>query len=390
MNVCDYFVLQYIKKAAFCFRANFGRSFPKLAAMGGGLHPPLLLLVLVVVLAVLSHLPTTAAFSSSPPPPPRYASIWRELGAVDVCMPSGVRCPLGVVHFVGGQGVGSAPRSAYGPFLEGVAGEGFVVVATKFGVGDFNHQQQACDVAREFRLGYRELEKLYGRQQLQLLPVFGIGHSMGAKLHVLINSYVEVEEVALPRKANVLISFNNFAVKDSIPLFEELRGLAGRVAGLQGERLRASVMQLGGPLSDVALKGFDVAGQVLPGILQTIQDRVPMQFLPSPEQTWALVEEEYATENNLIIQFKDDSLDQSSLLAEKLFRRFGRDGDLQLSRLQGSHITPNTPEISDELAERGAEKSRRELAALVRTTSLYLKAQALWAPKRTTGNLMTD
>jgi Protein of unknown function (DUF1350) len=68
------------------------------------------------------------------------AVTWKRLGRVDVVLPQGVDYPLGVVHFIGGQAVGALPRSTYGPFLEGMAKAGFVVLATPIRVNDFNHQ----------------------------------------------------------------------------------------------------------------------------------------------------------------------------------------------------------------------------------------------------------
>ena len=42
--------------------------------------------------------------------------------------------------------------------------------------------------------------------------------------------------------------------------------------------------------------------------------------------------DQYSVRNNLVLQFKRDSIDQSPKLAEMLFKRFGRDGDLEFSR----------------------------------------------------------
>ncbi len=78
-----------------------------------------------------------------PPPPPPPAGVaaaagagrsgrnWQEIGNADVLVPKGVDYPLGLVHFVGGQGVGVFPRNAYGALLEGLvdAGATAVVVA---------------------------------------------------------------------------------------------------------------------------------------------------------------------------------------------------------------------------------------------------------------------
>ena len=49
---------------------------------------------------------------------------WQEIGNADVLVPKGVEFPLGLVHFVGGQGVGVFPRSAYGTLLEALGDAG--------------------------------------------------------------------------------------------------------------------------------------------------------------------------------------------------------------------------------------------------------------------------
>lgn len=42
--------------------------------------------------------------------------------------------------------------------------------------------------------------------------------------------------------------------------------------------------------------------------------------------------DQYSVRNNLVLQFKRDTIDQSPKLAEMLFKRFGRDGELEFSR----------------------------------------------------------
>lgn len=68
--------------------------------------------------------------SFRPPPPVAGAGAgssgreWQEIGNADVLVPKDVEYPLGVVHFVGGQGVGVFPRNAYGALLEGLVDAG--------------------------------------------------------------------------------------------------------------------------------------------------------------------------------------------------------------------------------------------------------------------------
>lgn len=74
------------------------------------------------------------------------------------------------------------------------------MVATRVRLNEFNHDQLACDVARDFRVAYRDVEALYGRAAMRRIPLFGVGHSLGAKVHVLLNCYPEVMDVARRRK----------------------------------------------------------------------------------------------------------------------------------------------------------------------------------------------
>jgi Protein of unknown function (DUF1350) len=45
---------------------------------------------------------------------------------------------------------------------------------------------------------------VYNSAALQRVPVFGVGHSLGAKIHVLMNSFPDVVDVARRRKVRAL------------------------------------------------------------------------------------------------------------------------------------------------------------------------------------------
>ncbi|CAM9189012.1 unnamed protein product, partial [Chrysoparadoxa australica] len=162
------------------------------------------LFLLVVDVLSFSLLPLSAPRRSLSPAAtskgiPEASVEWDQFDGTELLLPQGVQ-PLGVVHFTGGQVVGSVPRSAYGPFLEGICSGGYIVVAPPAPFSQFDHTSVACDSVRDFRRAYRELETLYGRATLRRMPVFGVGHSLGAKLQVLLNSYPDVREVAMRRK----------------------------------------------------------------------------------------------------------------------------------------------------------------------------------------------
>lgn len=90
--------------------------------------------------------------------------------------------------------------------------KGFLVVATRVRLNEFNHEELACDVARDFRVAYRDVEALYGQAAMRRIPLFGVGHSLGAKVHVLLNCYPEVAEVAKRRKVRDTVRYKLWAL----------------------------------------------------------------------------------------------------------------------------------------------------------------------------------
>jgi len=149
--------------------------------------------------------------------------------------------PFAVVHFIGGAGFGTYPRLAYAQLLERVVercGGGVAVVATPFEAG-LAHGDLAAASLKTFddvlaRVAEREL-------WLTKLRTFRLGHSLGAKLHVLnAPAYQESSLGGEPPAAGQavelgLLAFNNFALKDSISqavaFLEAISGGGGRAFG---------------------------------------------------------------------------------------------------------------------------------------------------------------
>jgi predicted alpha/beta hydrolase len=135
---------------------------------------------------------------------------WQEVYGNWVLVPPR---PLAIVHFLGGAFVAAAPQVTYRALLEFLATQGFAIVATPF-VNTFDHTTIAQRVMRNSNLAFDYLEnRAIGRR----LTIYGIGHSMGGKLHVLIGSLFPQE-----RAGNILISFNNYPAKRSIPMLEQV------------------------------------------------------------------------------------------------------------------------------------------------------------------------
>lgn len=215
---------------------------------------------------------------------------WQEISGNWVLVP---RNPVGVIHFLGGAFVATAPHLTYRWLLEQLANKGYVVIATPF-VNTLDHSAIAKSVLLNFE---RALERLQDNSAIRkrYLPIYGIGHSMGCKLHLLIGSLFNVE-----RAGNILISFNNYAARDAIPLIEQ----------------------------------FNLAA---------------VEFTPSPLETNKLVQDRYNVRRNLLIKFTNDTLDQSTALTELLKQRFPEMVIAQM--LNGTHTTPLGQDIKWQTGE---------------------------------------
>lgn len=213
---------------------------------------------------------------------------WQEISGSWVLIP---QHPVAIVHFLGGAFVATAPQLTYRWLLEQLGKQGYAVIATPF-VNTLDHGAIAGNVLLNYD---RVIERLQDRGLLhkRYLPVYGIGHSMGCKLHLLIGSLFPVE-----RAGNILMSFNNYAARDAIPLVQQ----------------------------------FNFASAFT------------VEFTPSPEETNDLIAEKYKVRRNLLIKFTNDTIDQTTPLTELLQKRFP--GMVAMQMLPGSHLTPLGQDVS--------------------------------------------
>lgn len=227
---------------------------------------------------------------------------WQEVSGSWVLIPPQ---PIALIHFLGGAFVGTAPHITYRWLLEQLAQQGYGIVATAF-LNTLDHQAIARTVLNRLE---NIVERLQNRGLLTsgYLPVYGLGHSLGCKIHLLIGSFYDVE-----RAGNILISFNNYPVKQAIPLAEQLAQ-------------------------------FD-----LQGLVNTVKEQLEVksdinvdlnwEFTPTPEETNRLIAEHYTVRRNLLIKFRNDTLDQTLTLHPILGDRFQEMVVLRL--LSGNHLTP--------------------------------------------------
>lgn len=232
---------------------------------------------------------------------------WQELSGSWVLIPPQ---PIALIHFLGGAFVGTAPNVTYRWLLGDLAKRGYAIIATPF-LNTLDHTAIARTVLNRFE---NIVERLQNRGVLSTgyLPVYGLGHSMGCKLHLLIGSLYGVE-----RAGNILISFNNYPVKQAIPLVEQL-------SQLELDRIFKSVQEQFEFKSDLNLD-FN------------------LEFTPTPEETTDLIRQHYAIRRNLLIKFSNDTIDQTATLQPILGDRFAN--MIAFRMLPGNHLTPLGQEI---------------------------------------------
>ena len=317
--------------------------------------------------------------------PTAAQSGWRRVAGCDVLLPEQQEGCVAIVHFVGGALVGAAPQQTYGGFLDTLSGYGIAVIATPSTMlTGLDHWAAADEVAAAWRGAITPVLRLLRDEHAAQspIPVIGIGHSLGAKLLLLLGCRGDGE--VGPRLANVLVSYNNYAAERSIPLLKEAAGVgaalgaggagaaqqiggwledlgeagAESVPGLS-EQLRDS---LGSALGDLGEKISETIGEDVRGDLGAISDGASAaisgvgggitsasemlarfgsaargadggvdsagaefydaEFSPSPAETDAAVRSRYTVGRNFLVRFADDEIDQSAPLGALLRSRF--------------------------------------------------------------------
>ena len=198
--------------------------------------------------------------------------------------------PVGLIEIIGGSYISIKPEVAYKKLIEGLLQKNYAVHTWSY-IPNFDHQIQANQAWKQFRLSRKILEKRVGSKQ----KLIRLGHSLGCKLHLL------APDGGRNCHGLVAISFNNFKADKSIPM---LRKVSARLN------------------------------------FQT-------EFSPSPYETLNLIRDHYEQINNLLIRFKNDNLDQNNSLLKSLRAR-----DLDKSEMiqfDGNHLTPVSLGIREKL-----------------------------------------
>ncbi|KAG0568825.1 hypothetical protein M758_6G044300 [Ceratodon purpureus] len=265
----------------------------------------------------------------------------------------------GIIHFIGGAFIGAAPDVVYSVLIEMLAKEGFMIVATPFSL-TFDHTVAAQGIHNRFNncIDYISTTGfgVLSAQEISSLPVYSVGHSLGALMQVLIGSTCSG---GLPQ-ASAIISFNNKPASDAVPFFDQMSPSLVQVAPLvesspvtefarafSSEAIRA-VLDSRIPLPPAVGDNLQSVRQFLdqiPAVFDQVSQGVS-EFTPSPAQNRAAASVSYAVPNNLLVKFTQDAIDETDTLEDILSPRSeALGGKLTKVVLNGTHLTPCAPDV---------------------------------------------
>ncbi|GLI63271.1 hypothetical protein VaNZ11_006176 [Volvox africanus] len=271
---------------------------------------------------------------------PGQRNDWREVEGCYVLFPPSGRPPAAVAHFLGGAFVGAAPQMAYRLFLEALANRDILVVTTPYSTS-FDHLRIADEAQFKFDRAIRTLTPSLPSASL---PTYGVGHSLGGLIHLLISA-----RYAVQRSGNVLMSYNNRPASDVIPLLSPLIVPSARVVGPLVNQLAASPLRSTVESITETVKGLSpsIVRQVLPLLEQLAPIYLDAaqgkhEFLPTPEETRMLIRTYYGIARNMLLRFKDDNMDETNNLVQLLqgSSAVGEVLDLTVRTLPGDHLRP--------------------------------------------------
>lgn len=270
---------------------------------------------------------TASAAYSSPPPP---ETTWQTHATYDLLLPPN---PSMMVTFTGGFLAGQSPKNTYSAFLSGISQIGnAAIIAPHQPPPSTNHLQLSRTISRNARPAITSLRAAHGE-----LPLFAMGHSLGAKLNLVACCDESARRDLQNVCGNVFISFNNANMTDAMPWGREDAKRAADAALRFGDRLRGA---------NVGGSAFGSVLDLAAGVAEEVSSSFTKEFHPDAKQTFEWAEKEYDICRNLVLGFEQDTLDDSAGLEGLLRNRFGDKGVLRRV-LKGSHVTPMSPELGD-------------------------------------------
>ncbi|KMZ74791.1 hypothetical protein ZOSMA_122G00590 [Zostera marina] len=265
-----------------------------------------------------------------------FTGDWSEIEGSWVLKPQNTK-PTSVVHFIGGVFVGAAPQLTYRLFLERLSEKGILVIATPYSSG-FDHFRIADEAQFKFDRCLRVLP-----DSVSDLPTFGVGHSLGSVVHLLIGS-----RYAVQRSGNILMSFNNKEASSAIPLFSPvIVPMVQNFGPLLYQLTSSPTIRL----AEMARRQLENISPIMRQVLPLVEQLPPLyldlakgreDFSPKPEETKHLIKSYYGVSRNLLIKFKDDTIDDTPTLAQILSSEAAISSqlDMAIRALPGDHSLP--------------------------------------------------
>jgi hypothetical protein len=329
---------------------------------------------------------------------------WEELHGNYILRPPPNQPPRALLHFLGGALVGASPQLTYRYLLERLSSNGYLIVATPYQLS-FDHLTTCDEIIDKFERVAPMLAREYGA-----VPVVGLGHSCGSLLHVLITSLFPdtpraanalmsynnrgvgeavpfFEELIVPLfsdkdrngsrliKAAITVAREKYngRVPSDDALLNLIKELPSPIPGqsinsLLGDGLLSpSLISIPKPLREsltnlfteptfdaltnvgitpLLLQSLDITQQI-PKLIDEVEEGA-RDFVPTPDAMSAAARRAYRCRRTLLMQFENDSLDDSEKLESYLreaesvmkMKRPMITIDLQRKVLDGNHATP--------------------------------------------------
>ena len=169
--------------------------------------------------------------------------------------------PKKVIEFIGGSYLASKPDFSYKRFINNLIKKNYAVHAYQY-FPQFDHQELSLKAWKDFKT----CKKILSQRVNKNIPSIRIGHSLGCKLHLI------SPDGGRNCEKFISISFNNFEASKSVPFLKNIS------------------------------QNLDFNSE----------------FSPSPNRTLNIIQKTYIQENNLLIKFNSDRLDQSESLLSSL------------------------------------------------------------------------
>tara|TARA_Y100001933_G_scaffold264508_1_gene330509 strand:- start:2469 stop:3191 length:723 start_codon:yes stop_codon:yes gene_type:complete len=186
--------------------------------------------------------------------------------------------PRKIIEFIGGSYLASKPNLTYKRLIENFLKKNYAVHAYQY-IPQFDHQELAIKAWKDLK----NCKNILTERLKSEIPTIRVGHSLGCKLFLI------SPDGGRNCEKFISISFNNFGAGKSIPLLKKLS------------------------------KNFDFQSE----------------FSPSPKRTLQMIRKTYIQNNNLLIKFDSDNLDQTDSLLSCL--RIRNNDNTKGIILKGNH-----------------------------------------------------